>query len=371
MNDSKMNTITNTDRIAIEPVDDIRVLDERGEIINPDLDPGLCDDELMRVYRAMVLTRLLDKRMLAMQRQGRMGTFAPNLGQEALQIGQVYPLSKDDWYAPAYRSFGAQVWRGWPMERLLLLWNGFFKGFPPPEGVNDLPFSIVIGAQVPVATGIAMGMQYQDDPHCVMVNFGDGASSQGAVAEAMNFAAAYQSPCVFILENNGWAISTPTCKQAGVSVLAKRGIGYGLHSVRVDGNDILAMIHASSAACDRARNGDGPTIIEAVTYRMGLHTTADDPRVYRDDEEVKKWEAKDPILRLGLYMKRKRLLDDERMQQINEECQAEVVAAHKRFDELSISDPREVFDFVYEELTPELEEQKQEYLKRLDRQDIK
>jgi len=365
------NTKTMTNKINIDPIEDIRILNEQGEIINPDLDPHLPDEALIKIYRAMVLTRTLDKRMLAMQRQGRMGTFAPSIGQEALQIGQVYPLTKDDWFVPAYRSFGAQVWRGWPIEQILLPRNGFFKGFPPPEGVNDLPFSIVIGSQVPVATGIAMGMQYQNDPHCIMVNYGDGASSQGAVAEAMNFAAAYQSPCVFILENNGWAISTPSKKQSAVSVFALHGLGYGLHSIRADGNDILAMIHAARTATDRARKGGGPTLIEAVTYRMGLHTTADDPRVYRDEAEVKKWEAKDPILRCERYLKNKNLLDDDQITRIAQECHDEVVAAHKRFDKLSIPDPREVFDFVYEELTPELEQQKQEYLKRLDREGVK
>ncbi|MHC4989600.1 MAG: thiamine pyrophosphate-dependent enzyme, partial [Planctomycetota bacterium] len=213
--------------IDLGEIDVIQVLNELGVIAAPQLDPGLEAAELLRVYRAMVLTRKLDVRMLTMQRQGEMGTFAPGMGQEATQIGQIYPLKLIDWYAPSYRSFGAQLWRGWGIDDLLLLWDGFFEGFEIPEGVNDLPFSIVIGSHVPTAVGVGMAIRGRGDGGVVMVNFGDGALSQGPVAEAMNFAAVSKAPVVFVCENNGYAISMPTEKQAGVHELARRGPGFG------------------------------------------------------------------------------------------------------------------------------------------------
>jgi len=215
-----------------------------------------------------------------------------------------------------------------------------------------------------------MGMKFKKDPHCVMVNFGDGASSQGIVAESMNFAATFHAPCVFILENNGWAISTPVTKQAGVDVFALRGVGYGLPSMRADGNDVLGMVTASRVACERARAGGGPSLIEAVTYRMSLHTTADNPKVYRDESEVKAWEAKCPILRFERYLKARGLADDDTIARVYEECEREVFEARERFRKMAKAKPREVFDFVYEEMTPELEMQREEFFARLDREGI-
>ncbi len=355
--------------IDLGEIDDLRILNERGEVDDA-LDPNLPDAELLRIHRAMVLTRKLDIRMLTMQRQGEMGTFAPGLGQEATQIGQVYPLIQKDWFSPSYRSFGAQLMRGWTMEGLLLLWAGFFEGFEIPEGVNDLPFSIVIGSHVPVATGIAMGIRNRHEDAVVLCNFGDGALSQGIVAESMNFAAVYKSPVIFVVENNGYAISVPVSQQHGVAELARRGPAFGMPGIRVDGNDILAMIVASSRAVDHARAGNGPCFIEAVTYRMSLHTTADDPKVYRADEEVKQWEAKCPIARFETYLKNKGLLDDAAIEQIGGECEQEVLDARERFRARAKAVPHEVFDFVYETLTPELEAQKQDYLAKLARKGI-
>jgi pyruvate dehydrogenase E1 component alpha subunit len=356
--------------IDLGEVDDLQILSERGEIVNRAREPKLADEELLRIHRAMVLTRKLDLRMLAMQRQGEMGTFAPGIGQEATQIGQVYPLTKDDWFAPSYRSFGAQLWRGWPIDQLLLLWDGFFEGFAPPEGVNDLPFSIVIGSHVPVATGVAMAMKNRGQRNCVLTNFGDGAISQGAVNEAFNFAAVFKAPIVFVCENNGWAISVPVEKQAGVKELARRGPGFGIPSIRVDGNDVLAVLVATRAACERAHSGGGPTLVECVTYRMSLHTTADDPKVYRDDADVKQWEAKCPIARFEKYLKSRRLLDDAAIARIAQECEQEVLEARESFRKRAVARPREIFDFIYDQLPPELQAQQREYFEKLKRKDV-
>jgi pyruvate dehydrogenase E1 component alpha subunit len=356
-------------RISLGEIEFLAILDQHGAA-DAARAPDLDDAQLLRIHRAMVLARKLDLRMLAMQRQGQMGTFAPGLGQEATQIGQVYPLRDQDWFVPAYRSLGAQLWRGWTLEGLLLLWDGFFEGFEVPEGVNDLPFSISVGAHVPVAVGVAMGIRQRGDDAAVLTNFGDGAISEGSVNEALNFAAVYRAPVVFVVENNGWAISIPTDRQAATTELARRGPGFGVPAIRVDGNDVLAMIVATTNAIERARSGGGPTLIEAVTYRMSLHTTSDDPTVYRRDEEVERWRPRDPLLRFEKYLAGKDLLDPQKARQVEADCEQEVLAARERFRRRARPNAREVFDHVYEQLPPWLEAQQREYLQKLDRKGV-
>lgn len=356
-------------KIDLGDLEDLQILNERGEV-DKRLEPQIEGDELLRIHRAMVLTRKLDVRMLAMQRQGEMGTFAPGYGQEATQIGQVYPLSASDWFSPSYRSLGAQLWRGWTIEGLLLLWAGFAEGFEIPQGVNDLPFSIVVGAHVPPAVGVAMGIKNRGDDAVMLTNFGDGALSEGSISESLNFAVVYKAPVVFICENNGYAISVPVEKQAGIKELARRGAGFGIRSLRVDGNDVLAMIVATTEAVRRARAGDGPSFIEAITYRMSSHTTADDPTVYRNDEEVEQWKAKCPIARFEKYLMHKGLLDQATIDRIGEECEQHVLDARQRFRQRAKPMPREVFDLMYEQLPPQLEQQKREYLAKLDRKGV-
>jgi len=360
--------------LELGAIEYLQVLSERGEIVNPARDPRLPAEELRRIHRAMVLTRKLDIRMLNMQRQGEMGTFAPGLGQEATQIGQIYPLEARDWFAPSYRSFGAQLWRGWPIEQLLLLWDGFFEGFAPPPAVNDLPFSIVIGSHLLPAVGVAQAIQYRDDDAVMLTNFGDGAISQGAVNEAFNFAAVDRAPIVFVCENNGWAISMPVEKQAGTQWLAQRGVGFGVPAIRVDGNDVLAMIAATREAVRRARNwksGGGPTLIEAVTYRMSYHTTADEPKVYREESKVQAWESRCPILRFEKYLVEQGVLDPAGCEAVAAECEQQVLAARETFRARAKPKPQEVFDFVYENMTPELRQQQAEYFAKLKRKGVR
>jgi len=355
--------------IELGHIEDLQILNEDGEV-DEAFAPQLDDEALLTIHRAMVLTRKLDLRMLMMQRQGEMGTFAPGYGQEATQIGQIHPLRSQDWFVPSYRSFGAQLWRGWTIEGLLLLWAGYFQGFEVPKDVNDLPFSIVVGSHVPLAVGVAMGIKHRHENSVVLTNFGDGAMSQGCVNEAFNFAAVYKAPVIFIVENNGYAISHPTEKQAATKELARRGPGFGIPSVRVDGNDVLAMIVATREAVERARAGEGPTLIEAVTYRMSLHTTADDPKVYRSDEEVEQWKAKDPITRFEKHLAGRDLLDEAAIERIAGECEQEVLAARERFREQAVANPGEIFDYMYDTLPPSLEQQKRDYLARLARKGV-
>jgi len=355
--------------IELGQIEDLRILNEDGEAGDA-FAPRIDDGTLLALHRRMVLTRKLDIRMLAMQRQGEMGTFAPGFGQEATQIGQIFPLEDRDWYSPSYRSFGAQLARGWTIDGLMLLWAGYFEGFEVPPGVNDLPFSIVVGSHVPVAVGVAMGIRQRREDAVVLTNFGDGAISQGPVNEGFNFAAVYKAPIVFVVENNGWAISIPTERQAVTPDLARRGAGFGIPSIRVDGNDLLAMIVATREAVARARAGEGPTLIEAVTYRMSLHTTADDPKVYRDDAEVEAWKSRDPIARFERYLKGKGLIDDDAIKQVNDACEREVIEGREAFRRRAKARPREIFDFMYEQLPPELQRQREEYLAKLDRKGV-
>ncbi|MDP6479227.1 MAG: thiamine pyrophosphate-dependent enzyme [Phycisphaerales bacterium] len=359
------------DRTSIDVghIECLQILNEHGDI-DQGLMPDIDEQEALALHRAMVLSRAFDARMLAMQRQGQMGTFAPNIGQEACMIGQVWPLGSEDWFSPSYRGFGAQVCRGWSMERLMTLWAGYADGFPPPEGVNDLPFSIVIGSHVLPATGIAMAMRRSKDPHCVLVNFGEGAFQQGAVSEALNLAAVDRAPVVFVCENNGWAISTPITKQTAQPVLAMRGVALGIPSIRVDGNDILAMLTATQEACERARSGGGPTLIEAVTFRMSLHTTADDDTVYRDESIVEPWRARCPIRRFETWLIRSGRLQASDADRIREACEQEVLDARERFRSTAKARPRAIFDHIFESLSPELEQQRMQYLQRLDRKGV-
>ena len=357
-------SVMDTTPIDLGHIEVLQILNEHGEV-DKGLEPEFSDERLLEIYRAMVLARAFDTRMMTMQRQGKMGTFAPNMGQEACIIGQVASLTKEDWFAPSYRSFGAQIMRGWSMEHLMRLWAGFHDGFPPPEGVNDLPFSIVIGSHVLPAVGIGMGMQYKKKNDCVVVNYGDGASSQGAVSEALNFAAVYKAPVVFICENNGWAISTPTSKQTANEILAAHGAAHGMPCIRVDGNDILAMMCATKEATERARNGAGPTLIEAVTFRMSLHTTADDPTVYRNEDEVKMWESRCPILRFATYLTKKGLLDSGAIEETLAACEEDAIKARNAFYAMPPAKPEEIFDHLYESMPKELQAQREEYLRRL------
>jgi pyruvate dehydrogenase E1 component alpha subunit len=355
--------------IDLGSIDTLQILNEQG-VADASLDPKLSKTELLKIHRAMVLTRKLDIRMLAMQRQGEMGTFAPGLGQEGTQIGQIYPLSAKDWFAPSYRSFGAQLWRGWPIEQLMLLWDGFHEGFPPPEEVNDLPFSIVIGSHLLPAVGVAQAIQYRNGDAMVLANFGDGAMSQGAANEAFNFAAVDKAPIVFVCENNGWAISMPVEKQAATATLAQRGVGFGIPGIRVDGNDVLAVVAATQQAVDRARAGEGPTLVECLTYRMSLHTTADDPKVYREEAQVERWMTKCPISRFERYLIAKGVIDKPGCERIAAECEKQVLDGRERFRAMAKANPREVFDFVYAEMPEELREQQAEYFEKLKRKGI-
>src|SRR5436309_4277352 len=349
-------------RIAVEPrfqVEYLSILDSDGNL-DTALEPKLADNELKSLYRAMLLGRRLDERMVRLQRQGRIGTFAPTKGQEAAQMGSIFTLRPTDWMVPSFRETAAMIWRGWPIEKLLRFFAGHLEGGQPEPDQHDLPITIPVATQLPHAVGLAYAAQYRGDDVVVMAYFGDGATSEGDFHEALNFAGVWHVPVVFVCQNNQWAISVPLKKQTHSRTIAQKALAYGLPGIQVDGNDVLAVYAASREAVERARAGDGPTLIECVTYRLGVHTTADDPTKYRTDQEVAMWEQKDPLTRFRAYLEKRNLLEEGLEQQVDEE----IAEAVRRFETTPAADPLAMFDHVYAELTPELTAQRDEMAAR-------
>jgi pyruvate dehydrogenase E1 component alpha subunit len=339
-------------RTRLEPqftVEHLSILDSDGNL-DTSLDPDIPPTDLQRLYRGMLLGRKLDERMLRLQRQGRIGTFAPIKGQEASQIGSAFALRPTDWMVPSFRETAAMLLRGWPIERLLLLFAGYLEGGQPAPEQRDLPVTIPVATQLPHAVGLAYAAQYKGDEAVVMAFCGDGATSEGDFHEALNFAGVWHVPLVFIVQNNQWAISVPLKKQTHSRTIAQKALAYGLPGLQVDGNDVLAVYAASREAVERARADGGPTLIECVTYRLGVHTTADDPTKYRSEEEVQAWERKDPLTRFQAYLEKKNLLEQGIEQQVEEQI-AQGVSA---FEATATADPLAMFDHAYAEPTPDV-----------------
>ncbi|WP_030344250.1 MULTISPECIES: pyruvate dehydrogenase (acetyl-transferring) E1 component subunit alpha [unclassified Streptomyces] len=282
---------------------------------------GITPEDLRGLYRDMVLTRRFDAEATSLQRQGELGLWASLLGQEAAQIGSGRATREDDYVFPTYREHGVAWCRGVDPTNLLGMFRGVNNGGWDPNSNNFQLYTIVIGSQTLHATGYAMGVAKDGADSAVIAYFGDGASSQGDVAESFTFAAVYNAPVVFFCQNNQWAISEPTERQTRVP-LYQRAQGYGFPGVRVDGNDVLACLAVTKWALERARNGEGPTLVEAFTYRMGAHTTSDDPTRYRGDEERLAWEAKDPILRLRRYLEASNHADEAFFAELETESEA-------------------------------------------------
>jgi len=343
-------------RIALEPrfqVEHLSILDSEGNL-DTALEPKLADTDLRSLYRAMLLARRLDERMVRLQRQGRIGTFAPTKGQEAAQIGSIFSLRPTDWMVPSFRETASMIWRGWPIEKLLLFFAGHLEGGQPAPDQHDLPITIPVATQLPHAVGLAYAAQYRGDDVVVMAYFGDGATSEGDFHEAMNFAGVWHVPVVFICQNNQWAISVPLKKQTHSRTIAQKALAYGLPGLQVDGNDVLAVYAAAREAVERARAGDGPTLIECVTYRLGVHTTADDPTKYRSEAEVAMWEQKDPLTRFRAYLEKRNLLEENLEQRVDEE----IAEAIRRFESTPPPDPLVMFDHAYAELPPDVQAQR-------------
>jgi pyruvate dehydrogenase E1 component alpha subunit len=344
----------------------LQILDEDG-IVDPELEPDLSGDDLVRLYRAMVLAREDDQRMLKMQRQGRVGTFGPNTGQEAAVCGPALALTPRDWMVGSFRELGARLMRGEPLTSGYLFHNGFEEGNVFDGMDRTLPISIIVAAQTLHATGIAYALKYRKEKDAAVLAFiGDGGTSQGDFHEALNFASVWQVPVVFVVQNNGWAISLPRHRQAHSATLAQRAIAYDMPGVQVDGNDALATYSAAREALERARSGGGPSLVEAVTYRLMMHTTADDPKKYRTEEEVEQWWKRDPIPRFRKYLESRSIWDDGKQAALEAEVKEEIDAAVRSFESMEGFKPDAPFDHVFGTRHEGIEEQRAAFLASLE-----
>ncbi len=350
-----------------DQIDYLSILEETGKL-DAALDPKVPEDILLKLYHFMLLGRRFDERLLSLQRQGRIGTFPPISGQEAAQLGAVAVLQQSDWMVPAFRETAAELWRGRTMESVILYNNGFNEGVNIPEGRNDLPISVPVASQILHAVGLGWAIKYRQKEDVVMTFFGDGATSEGDFHEGLNFAGVFQIPVIFVCQNNQWAISIPRSKQTRSKTLAQKALAYGLPGIQVDGNDILAVYAAAKEAVARARSGGGATMIECVTYRLTMHTTADDPKRYRSDEEVEQWNQKEPLLRFQKHLLNKGILSESMIAKTETEVQEKIQAAVDRAEEQmkSLGDPLDMFNHAYAELPPHLIEQRKSLARELE-----
>jgi 2-oxoisovalerate dehydrogenase E1 component alpha subunit len=328
--------------------------------------PPLEEAALLELYRVMVLTRTLDDRALQLQRQGRIGFYVPSTGQEGSHVGAAFALAKDDWVFPSYRDPGVALLRGVPVVELVHQCYGNARDntrgrqMPVHYSFRKAGFVSVsspIATQIVQAAGAATAMKIRKEPRVALTFFGDGATSANDFHTGMNFAGVFQAPCVFVCENNGWAISVPLQGQTASRTIAAKAEAYGMPGVRVDGNDVLAVYSAARQAVERARAGRGPTLIESVTFRMGPHSSSDDPKRYRDPALCEAWSKKDPIDRFRQHLERRGVLSAARDGKIRQACKAEVEAAIEEAEKTGPPAVSTLFDDVFAERTAQLAEQ--------------
>lgn len=343
----------------------IQIMNEEGQIVNQEAMPDLSDDQLKELMRRMVYTRVLDQRSISLNRQGRLGFYAPTAGQEASQLGSHFALEKEDWILPGYRDVPQLIWHGLPLHKAFLFSRGHFVGNQMPEGVNALPPQIIIAAQIIQTTGVALGLKKRGKKAVAITYTGDGGSSQGDFYEGLNFAGAYNAPAIFVVQNNQFAISTPVEKQTAAKTIAQKALAVGIPGIQVDGMDVLAVYAAVKEARERAINGEGPTLIETITYRYGPHTMAgDDPTRYRTDELTNEWEKKDPIVRFRKFLEAKGLWSKDEEEKVIEQAKEDIKAAIKETDQTPKQKVTDLIDIMYENLPYNLKEQREEYARK-------
>ena len=345
----------------------LQILDEEGNA-DRELEPDLGQDDLVGMYRAMVLARQADQRVLKLQRQGRVGTVGLCTGQEASSVGPALAMGKDDWFVGAFRELGGRLVRGEPLVNFFLFHNGFEEGNRQPQGTSPrlLPISVIVGSQALHGVGIGYAMKVRGEKAAAVTFFGDGATSEGDLHEALNFASVWQAPVVFVCQNNQWAISVARDKQTRSRSIAQKAIAYGIPGLQVDGNDVLAMYVATKQALERAYAGEGPTLIEAVTYRLMMHTTADDPKKYRSEDEVQPWWKKEPLLRFRKYLEGRGYWNEKKQASLDEEVKNEIDEAVRDFEARQDFKPDAPFDHGFGTEHEEIEEQRRQFLTDLE-----
>jgi len=334
-----------------------RFIDPSAAAVAPLPDFARDPAQLIKLYRAMILTRAFDAKAIALQRTGRLGTYPSSLGQEAVGVGLAAAMRPDDVLLPSFREHGAQLVRGVTLKELFLYWGGDERGndFAGPR--QDFPNCVPVGSHAPHAAGVALAFRLRGEKRAAVCVFGDGATSKGDVAEALNMAGVWKVPAVFVVNNNGWAISVPVAKQTAAATLAQKAAANGMAGVRVDGNDVIAVRHAVTEALDAARRGDGPTLIEAVTYRLSDHTTADDASRYRNDAEVTRHWPDEPVARLRNYLVRIGSWGREKEDALLHECGQQVEQAAADFLAVPPLGLEAVFDRTYASMPADLAEQ--------------
>jgi len=339
-------------------------LDKHGNPTQPL--PSLAEDpkQLVNLYRSMLVTRAFDEKSVKLQRMGKLGTFPSVLGQEAIGVGVGSVMRKEDVLCPNYRDYGAQFSHGVSMSELLVYWGGDERGSNFAKARQDFPVCIPIASQALHAVGAATAIKLRKESRVVVVMLGDGATSRGDFYEAMNVAGVWDLPVVFVVNNNQWAISMRREEQSRTKTLAQKGIAAGIWSEQIDGNDVFAVHEVTQAAIERAREAKGPTLIEALSYRMGDHTTADDASRYRDPSELEQHREEDPIKRLRYYLEQKGWWNDQKEQELHKEIEEEIETAVKEYLSNQPNTPESMFDHLFEKLPEPLVPQK-EAVKRL------
>lgn len=339
-----------------------QILNDKGIVTNEKNDPNIDNDTLLKMYKTALLSRTADIKALQYQRQGRMLTYAPNMGQEATQIGVAAAMEEKDWFSPMYRDLGIRLYRGESLENVFLYWYGNERGSLMPEGVKNLPVNVIIGSQSNIASGLAYASKVRGTDEVTVFTIGDGGTSHGEFYEGLNFAGAFDLPLVAVIQNNQYAISTPTHVATKAETFAQKGVAFGIPYLRVDGNDILAVYAAAKDAIERARKGEGPSLIEAFTYRMGPHTTSDDPSIYRTKEEEDKWAKKDPLIRFKKYMINKGIWSNEEEEKFLAETEAFIGETFQKVEGYGAKvELEEIFEHTFAEMTDELKEQMAEH----------
>lgn len=358
---NKASEVSNAHEVKVEDVTPLSILSPEGEIINEDLMPDLSDDDLKEIMRRMVFTRTWDERAVNLGRQSRLGFYAPVSGQEASMIGSEFALNKEDFICPGYRDIPQLVWHGLPLYQAFLYSRGHQHGGEIPEGVNVLMPQIIIGAQILHATGIGMAFKKKGQKNVVITYTGDGGSSEGDFYEGLNFAGVFKLPVIYFVQNNGYAITTPFEKQTAAASIAHKSVAAGINGVQIDGMDVLAVIKAVRDAAELGRNGEGATLIEALTYRFRPHSMSDDASKYRTKEEESEWAEKDPIERFRKFLNKKGLWSEEDDARVKEEAKAAVAEHIKKAEKIEKMTVPGLIDSMFETTPPHLEEQKDYY----------